>query len=226
MGRAKIARVLKNLEYTNVPHPNTITDILRRNGRITEEEQKKHHAWQRYERSTPNALWQMDFKGHFAMLKGRCHPLTILDDHSRFCLGLQACANETIETTQIHLTHIFRRYGLPLALLCDNGGPWGSGYPHLELTKLTVWLIRLGIQVLHGRPAHPQTQGKDERFHRTLKAEVLQGTVFADLEDCQCHFDPFRERYNLVRPHEALGLDTPSQHYQPSPFLFLRSFLQ
>ncbi len=138
---------------------------------------KKHHAGT-IDRSNPNALWQMDFKGHFAMLKGRCHPLTILDDHSRFCLGLQACANETIETTQIHLTHIFRRYGLPLALLCDNGGPWGSGYPHIELTKLTVWLIRLGIQVLHGRPAHPQTQGKDERFHRTLKAEVLQGTVF------------------------------------------------
>lgn len=219
-GGRKIARVLRNAGQRGVPHPNTITDILRRNGKIPEEAQQSHKAWERYERSLPNALWQMDFKGHFAMLQGRCHPLTLLDDHSRFCLGLQACADETIQTTQPHLISIFRRYGLPLALLCDNGGPWGSGYPHLELTRLTVWLIRLGIQVLHGRPGHPQTQGKDERFHRTLKAEVLQGTAFADLADCQRHFDPFRDRYNLVRPHDALGLDTPSQHYQPSIFPF------
>lgn len=219
-GGRKIARVLANEGQVEVPHPNTITDILRRNGKIRPEESPKHSAWQRYERSAPNELWQMDFKGHFAMLHGRCHPLTLLDDHSRFCLGLQACADETIATTQFHLIRIFRRYGLPLALLCDNGTPWGSGYPQLELSKLTVWLIRLGIQVRHGRPRHPQTQGKDERFHRTLKAEILQGPIFLDLEDCQRHFDPFRERYNLVRPHEALGLDTPSQHYQPSPLPF------
>lgn len=215
-GGRKIARVLHNEKQVNVPHPNTITDILRRNGKISTPESTKHTAWQRYERSGPNELWQMDFKGHFGMLQGRCHPLTLLDDHSRFCLGLRACADETIATTQPHLASVFRLYGLPLALLCDNGGPWGSGYPHLELTKLTVWLIRLGVQVKHGRPSHPQTQGKDERFHRTFKAEVLQGPAFANLEDCQQHFDPFRDRYNLVRPHEALDLDTPSQHYQPS----------
>jgi len=219
-GGRKIARVLSQEAQVAVPHPNTITDILRRNGKITNQEGVKHTAWQRYERSTSNELWQMDYKGHFAMLHGRCHPLTLLDDHSRFCLGLRACADETIQTTQPHLTSIFRIYGLPLALLCDNGGPWGSGYPQVELTKLSVWLIRLGIQVQHGRPCHPQTQGKDERFHRTLKAEVLQGLTFADLEDCQHHFDPFRERYNWVRPHEALGLDTPGQHYQPSPLPF------
>lgn len=216
-GGRKIARVLRNEGREKVPHPNTITDILRRNGKIPLEEQRKHKAWQRFERSTPNALWQMDFKGHFAMLQGRCHPLTLLDDHSRFCLGLRACANETIETTQLQLVSIFRLYGLPLAILCDNGAPWGSGYPQVELSKLTVWLIRLGIRVTHGRPSHPQTQGKDERFHRTFKAEVLQGSAFGDLEDCQRHFDSFRERYNLVRPHEALNMDTPGQHYQPSP---------
>lgn len=219
-GGRKIARVLRNEGYPDAPHPNTITDILRRHGKITEAEQQKHRAWQRYEREMPNALWQMDFKGHFMTLHGRCHPLTVLDDHSRFCLGLQACADETMETTQAHLTTIFRHYGLPLALLCDNGGPWGGGYPHLELTRLAVWLIRLGIQILHGHPAHPQTQGKDERFHRTLNVEVLQRATFANLADCQRHFDAFRDRYNLTRPHEALGLDTPSQHYQPSPVPF------
>ncbi len=219
-GGRKIARVLRNEGYQNAPHPNTITDILRRHQKLPEEEPSKHRAWQRYERETPNALWQMDFKGHFPMLKGRCHPLTVLDDHSRYCLGLQACANETMLTTQACLTQIFRRYGLPLAILCDNGGPWGRGYPKLELTHLTVWLIRLSIQIIHGRPSHPQTQGKDERFHETLNVELLQRMIFADLEDCQYHFNSFRHRYNQVRPHEALGLDTPSQHYQPSPIPF------
>ena len=219
-GGRKIAHILRQEEKIDVPHPNTITDILRRKGQISVAEGKKHTACQRYERAAPNELWQMDYKGHFAMLTGRCHPLTLLDDHSRFCLGLRACGDETIQTTQPHLTSIFRLYGLPLAILCDNGGPWGSGYPQLELTKLSVWFIRLGIQIKHGRPSHPQTQGKEERFHRTLKAEVLQGATFANLEDCQQHFDPFRDRYNLVRPHEALGLDTPSQHYQPSSLSF------
>jgi transposase InsO family protein len=219
-GGRKIARVLRDEKQVNVPHPSKVTDILRRNGKISTEEGMKHTAWQRYERSRPNELWQMDFKGHFGMLQGRCHPLTLLDDYSRFCLGLRACGDETIATTQSHLVSIFRLYGLPIALLCDNGAPWGSGYPHLELTRLTLWLIRLGIQVKHGRPRHPQTQGKEERFHRTFKAEVLLGPPFADLKDCQAHFDPFRDRYNLVRPHEALKLDTPSQHYQPSPLPF------
>jgi hypothetical protein len=115
-----------------------------------------------------------------------------------------------------HLQAIFRQYGLPKAILCDNGGPWGTGYPDLELSQLAVWLIRLGVYPHHGRPRHPQTQGKEERFHRTLKKELLQGQSFLDLEDCQHHFDTWRDRYNLVRPHEALLLDTPVQHYQLS----------
>jgi transposase InsO family protein len=175
---------------------------------------------QRFERDQPNELWQMDFKGHFPTLIGRCHPLTILDDHSRFCLGLKACANETGHTVKENLHSIFQQYGLPKEILCDNGGPWGSGYPEQVLSQLAVWLIRLGIQPKHGRPAHPQTQGKEERFHRTLKTELLQGRSFSDLADCQQHFDTWRNRYNLVRPHEALKLDTPVRHYQPSSRLF------
>jgi len=219
-GGRKIARVLENEGYADAPHANTITDILRRNGRLSEEEQRKHHAWKRFEREAPNALWQMDFKGHFATAKGRCHPLTVLDDHSRFCLGLRACANETMAATQAGLVLIFERYGLPVAILCDNGGPWGSGYPRLELTHLSVWLIRLGIQIIHGWPSHPQTQGKDERFHRTLKEEVIQRYTFQSISECQQQFDRFRERYNQVRPHEALQLDTPIQHYHPSSVPF------
>jgi transposase InsO family protein len=220
-GGRKIAKVLeREEEFESVPHPNTITDILRRNGQITLAESREHIAWQRFEREQANELVQIEFKGHFGMLAGRCHPLTVLDDHSRFCLGICACGDETIQTPQAHLTRIFRLYGLPLAILADNGGPWGSGYPKLELTAPSVWFILLGIQLKHGRPYHPQTQGKDERFHRTLKAEVLHGPAFADLADCQSRFDLFRDRYNFHRPHEALGMDTPAQHYHPSPLAF------
>jgi len=215
-GGRKIARFLQDQGYGDIPHANTITDILRRAGKLAEGESAKHQPVQRFERSQPNELWQMDFKGHFAILSGRCHPLTVLDDHSRFCVGLKACADETGRTVKGHLQIIFRQYGLPKAILCDNGGPWGSGYPELELSELAVWLIRLGIQPQHGRPSHPQTQGKDERFHRTLKAELLQGHSFSDLADCQRHFDPWRDRYNLIRPHEALQLDPPVRHFQLS----------
>jgi len=219
-GGRKIARVLLNQGYKGIPHPNTITDILRRAGKLEKEECAKHLPMQRFERSQPNELWQMDFKGHFPILTGRCHPLTVLDDCSRFCIGLKACANETGGTVKEHLQAIFRLYGMPKAILCDNGGPWGAGYPELELSHLAVWLICLGIHPQHGRPVHPQTQGKDERFHRTLKLELLQGRLFSDLPDCQRHFDAWRNRYNLDRPHEALGLDTPSQHYLPSQCCF------
>jgi transposase InsO family protein len=219
-GGRKIARVLLDQGYIHVPHPNTITDILRRSGRLDGEECAKHQPTQRFERSQANEMWQMDFKGHFPMVTGRCHPLTVLDDHSRFCLGLKACANETGGTVKEHLQAIFRVYGLPKAILCDNGGPWGAGYPKLELSALAVWLIRLGVHPQHGRPSHPQTQGKEERFHRTLKCELLQGRSFLDLKDCQQHFDIWRDRYNLVRPHEALLLDTPVKHYQHSQRAF------
>ncbi len=198
-----------------VPSPSTITTILRRHGRIDPALSGQHRPWQRFEHAEPNQLWQMDFKGHFAVGEGRCHPLTVLDDHSRFALGLVACGNEMGQTVQEQLTSIFRRYGLPQRMVMDNGGPWGHDGEH-PYTPLTVWLLRLGIAVSHGRPYHPQTQGKDERFHRTLKAEVLQGSVFRDLDQCQQVFDRWRGVYNFERPHEALNLAVPGSRYRVS----------
>lgn len=201
-----------------MPSPSTITAILTRHSRIGPAESTgggPHRPWQRFERQAPNELWQMDFKGHFPMIRGRCHPLRVLDDHSRFALGLQACGNEQGETVQDRLTAIFRRYGLPNTMLMDNGSPWGHDQDH-PYTPFTVWLLRLGIGVTHGRPYHPQTQGKDERFHRTMNVEVLQGNSFTDLSHCQRAFDRWRDVYNLERPHEALGLATPASKYQVS----------
>ncbi len=97
----------------------------------------------------------------------------------------------------------------------DNGSPWGDDRES-PWTPLTVWLLRLGVRVIHGRPYHPQTQGKEERFHRTLVAEVLQGRVFRDLQECQVRFDEWRVIYNHERPHEALDLAVPGSRYEPS----------
>jgi hypothetical protein len=97
----------------------------------------------------------------------------------------------------------------------DNGSPWGNDQFN-DLTPLTAWLIRLGIRVSHSRPYHPQTQGKDERFHRTLNVEAIVGQQFDDLAHCQRKFDQFRDTYNLERPHGSLGMKTPVTRYQPS----------
>ena len=218
-GGRKIRRRLQDLDHAAVPSASTITEILRRHGALDPAQAAGHAPWRRFERDRPNELWQMDFKGHFATTAGRCHPLTVLDDHSRYALGLAACADERATTVRERLGAIFRRYGLPEAMLMDNGAPWGDsgGQPH---TVFTVWLMRLDIRVAHGRPHHPQTQGKEERFHRSLKAEVLAGRRFADLDDCQGAFSRWRHVYNHQRPHEALDLDVPARRYQPSARAF------
>jgi transposase InsO family protein len=215
-GARKIAKVMERDGRGPAPALSTITAILRRHGKLEEHRDEHPGPFVRFERAAPNELWQMDYKGHFAIDRGpRCHPLTVLDDHSRFSVGLQACLDEQEETVCERLTTIFRRYGLPLAMLMDNGSPWGNstGGP---FSGLAVWLMRLGIHVCHGRPHHPQTQGKEERFHRTLKAEVLNGHSFRDVAECQQAFDKWRQVYNYERPHDALNLETPSTRYSPS----------
>jgi transposase InsO family protein len=158
----------------------------------------------------------MDFKGWFAIGSGvPCHPLTILDDHSRYSVCLQACSNQRTETVQLHMTSSFRRYGLPERMTMDNGAPWGSDATH-PYTPLTVWLMRLGIRVSHSRPYHPQTQGKDERFHRTLKAEVLNGRSFRDIAQTPRCFEEWLPIYNQQRPHQAIGMAVPASRYQVS----------
>jgi transposase InsO family protein len=214
-GGRKIRRVLQMLGVSDVPSASTITAILRRHGLLDGPRAGEARDHIRFEHARPNDLWQMDFKGHFALGEGRCHALTILDDHSRYALELGACGNERTETVRERLEGVFRRYGLPWRMLADNGSPWGSsgGEKH---TRLTVWLLDLDVPLSHGRPYHPQTQGKEERFHRSLKAEVLDRDSFADLATAQTAFDRWRKVYNDIRPHEGIGLDTPSSRYAMS----------
>lgn len=220
-GGRKLQQVLIDRGYANVPAPSTITHILHRHGLIPERTAGHQGTWQRFEHDAPNALWQMDFKGTVEIGTGRCDPLTVLDDHSRYNLVLHATRNKRSTTVQAILTDTFRRHGLPVRMNMDNGGPWGSPRGDSRgLTELSIWLVRLGIQVSFSRPAHPQTNGKEERFHRSLQAEVINGRLFADKADMQYAFDHWRDIYNTVRPHQGIGMVTPSARYRPSPHSF------
>lgn len=214
-GARKLHRLLQNAGEKDLPSATTVHNIIRRNGLVCST-QSPCVAAKSFERANPNELWQMDFKGHFGMSGSRrCHPLTVCDDHSRFNLVLKACSDERTETVQDSLLSCFERYGLPWSILCDNGSPWGrcDGMA----CRLELWLLRIGVEVVHGRPYHPQTQGKEERFHKTLKLELLsKTTLWRDLEHCDRAFAEFRELYNHVRPHRSLGLDCPGDRYRAS----------
>ena len=215
-GGRKIRRTLER-RGLSAPASSTITGILRRNGVAMVAPGKK--IWKRFEHAEPNDLWQMDFKGHVEMTQGRLHPLTVVDDHSRYSVALHAADNERHLTVQNALQAAFERYGLPEVVLTDNGSPWGDSGEQ-ELTKLGIWLIEHGVAPWHSPPFHPQNHGKNERFNRTLKAELLEGRTFDDLIQAQQAFDRWRHRYNHDRPHDALGLAVPADRYRASPRRF------
>jgi transposase InsO family protein len=198
-----------------VPAPSTMTAILRRHGRL-DPPARPVHAWQRFEHPAPNALWQIDFMGQPDLPLGKVHPLTVLDDHSRFALVVAACRQETAEVVRVHLSWAFGCYGLPRRILVDNGAPWGTAGAG-GLTALEAWWLGLGIAVTHGRIYHPQTQGKLERLHRTMWAEVPGIRDLPELATAQARFDAWRTVYNCQRPHEALGYAVPAERYRPSP---------
>ncbi len=215
-GGVKIRTHLLNKGFSDLPSSKTINTILKRYGRITESESEKHKPWIRFEHESPNDLWQIDFKGYFELNdKSRCYPLTLLDDHSRYCLLIKACTNQRMETVQSALIEVFKRHGLPKKMTMDNGTPWGYSGKQLH-TQFCAWLMRLGIEVRHSRPNHPQTQGKLERFHRTFKEELLNYYTFDDLALAQDGFNWWLDIYNNERPHAAINLATPSQRYQSS----------
>ncbi len=214
-GARKLRQYLINKGHDNLPSEITFNRVLKKHGKIDPIESEKRQHFIRFEKENPNELWQMDFKGHFKMGSKRCHPLTVLDDHSRFSIVLKACEGETFLEVHNGLENAFREYGLPDGMTMDNGSPW-KGSPPWTLSRLTVWLMRLGIKVSHSSVRHPQTQGKDERFHRSLKEEVLRYHQFINLRETQKILDEWRKIYNFERPHEGIGLLCPIQRYKSS----------
>ena len=215
-GARKIAHVLHRDEHIQLA-PSTVNSVLHRHGCISAQASEAATPWHRFEHEQPNSLWQIDFKGNFPAGSRRCYPLTVLDDHSRFNVVLHALGDERRESVQPVLQRAFERYGLPERINADNGQPWGSQSQPGRLTALAAWMIRLGVRVSYSRPLHPQTNGKDERFHRSMKAEALARQQFRDLDDAHKHLQRWRHVYNFERPHEALGMQTPASRYRPSP---------
>jgi transposase InsO family protein len=210
---AKKLRVLLAEEQIALP-VRTIHRILERRALVGEE--RHGPALERFERKAPNELWQMDSKGKYPLADGECHPLAILDDHSRFLVGLYALRSLTAELANEGLLNTFRRYGVPKAMLMDHGSLWWATANGWGLTWLSVRLIEQGIRLIYGRVAHPQTQGKVERFHRTLGAELRHRGVPQHFAQWPGALADVEFNYNHRRPHEALGMQRPADRYRRS----------
>lgn len=191
----------------------TANRILKRN-HFQKEKLSSEQSLNRFERSNPNELWQMDFKG----LR---HPrlpyeaLSIIDDASRFCIALCPTENQSFLSVWGALWNLFDEYGLPDAILTDNGPAFRAGAIR-NASTFDVALLKLGIRSLHGRPFHPQTQGKVERFHKTIENELNEQLRQTTIEKAREVYSNYKSFYNWKRPHDALGLKTPGQHYQVS----------
>ena len=213
-GAKTIRDVLLKEGHRNIPCAKTVNNILNRYGCISLEESQKRQPFTRFEKALCNQMWQADFKGEFRMADNKyCYPLDIIDDHSRFAIKIAphlSTANVVIPV----FTEAFREFGLPDSILSDNGAQFAGfkkGY-----TQFERWLMDLDILPIHGRIKHPQTQGKIERFHRTMKNELLNHTQISNIEDAKIKFCIWRDKYNNLRPHEALGMQRPGEVYEPS----------
>ena len=211
-GAPKLVTVLKR-EGIQLPI-STTHRILRRQGLVREADRHRK-AVQRFQREQPNELWQMDFKGMPNDRPG-CVPLSILDDHSRYAPGLFDLPGLQAKAVQQKLEMVFQESGLPEGMLMDHGTPWWNMQSQSGWTWLTVWLMKLGIRVYLSGYRHPQTQGKIERFHGSLEAAMFKRPKGAR-QNWQEWLDLYRYEYNHVRPHAALQMTVPSQHWSPSP---------
>ena len=211
-GGRTIRAALESAGVKGLPSDKTCCNIIKRNGLIDPAESAKHTAFKRFEKDHCNEMWQTDFKGDFLLGNGvRCYPLTILDDHSRFSIRIEP--KESATDVKNSFIAAFQEYGLPNSVLSDNGSQFAGA--HKGLSTFERFLMDLDILPIHGRPIHPQTQGKIERFHRSLKQEALRTTP-ANMAEAKARLENWRWLYNEVRPHHALGMKTPGSVYQPS----------
>jgi putative transposase len=214
--RAVLAERQPELEW---PAASTIGEVLKRRGLIRPKRRRVavlRGVGGELSCSAPNELWCMDFKGSFLLGDGsRCRPFTLTDAHSRFLLRCEGLEAENTELVKAALTLAFMEFGMPLRLRSDNGSPFGAQSPG-GLSRLSVWLLKLGVIPEFIRPGHPEDNPRHERMHRPLKAETANPPE-KNQADQQRSFDRFRRVYNEERPHEALGQVPPKRWYEPSP---------
>lgn len=219
-GPKKVVSWLRNkYPERHWPADSTTSEILKRNSLVRKRKGKR--------RAPPykgpflgcegsNAVWSGDFKGQFRMGDGKlCYPFTLTDNYSRYLIGCWGLTRPTYEQTQPKLERAFREYGLPEAIRTDNGAPFAS-IALGGLSRLSVWLIKLGIKPERIETGHPEQNGRHERLHRTLKESAISPPR-NNLAEQQRAFKRFIEEYNQERPHEALGQKTPGTVYQRSP---------
>lgn len=200
------------------PAASSVGDLLKRQGLVTPRQRRRRHEHPgppSFEASAPNDVWSVDFKGEFLTGDRRyCYPLTVADLCSRLLLCCQGLLSTATAGAREAFEAVFREYGLPGSILSDNGSPFSST-ALCGLSRLSVWWVRLGIELLRIEPGHPEQNGRHERMHRTLKAETTRPPA-ACCKTQQPRFDTFRREYNEQRPHEALGNETPAQRYKPA----------
>jgi transposase InsO family protein len=222
-GPKKIKAILeKKAPQESWPAPSTIGAVLARRGLVSPRKLRLRvppSPTQRKEATAPNVLWTIDHKGAFDLLQGRCYPLTICDNASRYLLKCEALPSTSEADARPIFEAAFREFGLPERIRSDNGTPFASSQSPAGLTQLSVWFIKLGIEIERIDLGHPEQNGAHERMHRTLEEAIRPGQL--DIEQQQRAFDCFRRIYNLERPHESLGQRPPSEVYRTSwrPFV-------
>ncbi len=210
-GARKVQRLLEK-ENICLPAGTVHRIFLRYN--LVREGDRRSRATQRFEREKPNQLWQMDFKGPKGWNQP-VGPLSVLDDHSRYAVALENTGSTQAQGVRAVLERVFRESGVPEEMLMDHGTPWFNTQGRLGWSQLTVWLMERDIELCFSGIRHPQTQGKVERFHRSLTAALLRrGTP--EPGQRQTWLNAFRHEYNHLRPHEALQMKTPHQVWQKS----------
>lgn len=217
-GPKKLRARLLTRGVQSVPAASTIGEILDRFGMIRPRRARVRmppHSAPLAHAHAPNDVWCVDFKGNFACGdKTICYPLTISDAASRFLIKCEGMRRTKTAPVREQFERAFREFGLPRAIRSDNGSPFASKTLG-GLSRLSVWWIQLGISPERIEPGQPQQNGRHERMHKTLK-EQTANPPSATMEDQQRAFDRFRADYNDHRPHEALAMQTPSSHYEPS----------
>lgn len=193
----------------------TVDRILKRNGLVKPRKEAAPPATIRFEREEPNELWQMDFKG-MGLRPPAYSPLSVLDDATRFCLAFEPLPNHRAQTIFSALWNLFGEYGMPEAILSDNE-PCFAEISRTGPSWLEARLWLLGVRSLHGRPLHPQTQGKVERFHGTVKLDLGTELRQESITAAQARYALFVHEYNYERPHEAIQMQVPAKIYRPSP---------
>ena len=219
-GAPKIREKLKRL-YPDIHCPaiSTVHAVLDRNGLVKRRKRTRNKACGTAlaHVNQPNELWCADYKGEFMLADRRyCYPLTVTDYDSRYLISCDALSTTKEVCAFPVFERAFKDFGLPMAIRTDNGVPFSSPNALYGLSRLSVWWLRLGIQIERIKPGHPEQNGRHERMHLTLKKEATTPAAENFLVQ-QGRFDKFIEYYNEDRPHQALGMKTPAEKYKKSP---------